>query len=53
MLDRTEIKRLAEEVNAMGLKLGAYTSNGTLTCEDLPASLGRERADAYTLASGE
>lgn len=44
------IKRLAEEVNAMGLKLGAYTSNGTLTCEDLPASLGRERADAYTLA---
>lgn len=34
----------------MGLKLGAYTSNGTLTCEDLPASLGREQYDAYTLA---
>lgn len=41
---------LASEVNALGLKLGAYTSNGTLTCEDLPASLGREKADAYTLA---
>lgn len=41
---------LVKEINALGLKLGAYTSNGTLTCEDLPASLGRERADAYTLA---
>ncbi len=44
------IESLAKKVNAMGLKLGAYTSNGTLTCEDLPASLGRERYDAYTLA---
>ncbi|MCM1306183.1 MAG: alpha-galactosidase [Bacteroides sp.] len=44
------IKWLADELNSMGLKLGAYTSNGTLTCEDLPASLGREKADAYTLA---
>jgi len=44
------IARLAKEVNALGLKLGAYTSNGALTCEDLPASLGRENADAYTLA---
>lgn len=41
---------LVSRVNELGLKLGAYTSNGTLTCEDLPASLGRERADAYTLA---
>ena len=41
---------LVNEVNSLGLKLGAYTSNGTLTCEDLPASLGREKADAYTLA---
>lgn len=41
---------LVGEVNKLGLKLGAYTSNGTLTCEDLPASLGREKADAYTLA---
>lgn len=44
------IESLAKKVNAMGLKLGAYTSNGTLTCEDLPASLGREQYDAYTLA---
>lgn len=44
------IADLAKQVNAMGLKLGAYTSNGTLTCEDLPASLGREKYDAYTLA---
>ena len=44
------IENLVKQVNAMGLKLGAYTSNGTLTCEDLPASLGRERFDAYTLA---
>lgn len=41
---------LVQEANKLGLKLGAYTSNGTLTCEDLPASLGREKADAYTLA---
>jgi hypothetical protein len=35
----------------MGLKLGIYSSNGTLTCEDLPASLGREELDAKTFAS--
>ena len=44
------IASLAKKVNSLGLKLGAYTSNGTLTCEDLPASLGREQYDAYTLA---
>ncbi len=44
------IPALTDKINALGLKLGAYTSNGTLTCEDLPASLGRERQDAYTLA---
>ncbi len=44
------IPALVEKINALGLKLGAYTSNGTLTCEDLPASLGRERQDAYRLA---
>lgn len=41
---------LVKEVNKLGFKLGAYTSNGTLTCEDLPASLHRESVDAYTLA---
>ena len=44
------IKKLVEDVNAQGLKLGLYTSNGTLTCEDLPASLGHEETDARTLA---
>lgn len=41
---------LVQQVNARGLKLGLYSSNGTLTCEDLPASLGRETIDARTMA---
>lgn len=44
------IKWLAEKVNDLGLKLGIYSSNGTLTCEDLPASLYNERIDAETFA---
>lgn len=44
------IKPLIEEINAKGLKVGLYTSNGTLTCEDLPASLYNEAIDANTLA---
>ncbi len=44
------IKPLIEEINTMGLKVGLYTSNGTLTCEDLPASLYNEATDADTLA---
>lgn len=44
------IKSLVEKVNALGLKLGIYSSNGTLTCEDLPASLGYEAVDADTFA---
>ncbi len=44
------IKALAEKVNNLGLKLGIYSSNGTLTCEDLPASLGYESIDADTFA---
>lgn len=39
-----------KKVNQKGLKVGMYSSNGTLTCEDLPASLGREREDALTVA---
>lgn len=41
---------LIKKINEMGLKAGLYTSNGTLTCEDMPASLGREQTDAETLA---
>lgn len=44
------IKKLVEHVNELGIKLGIYTSNGTLTCEDLPASLGYEAIDAETFA---
>lgn len=44
------IKSLVEKVNSLGLKLGIYSSNGTLTCEDLPASLGKEAIDADTFA---
>lgn len=44
------IKALVEKVNALGMKLGIYSSNGTLTCEDLPASLGNEAIDADTFA---
>lgn len=42
---------LISKINNMGLKVGLYSSNGTLTCEDLPASLGNEVLDAKTLAS--
>lgn len=44
------MKPLIEEINDMGFKVGLYTSNGTLTCEDLPASLYYEAIDADTLA---
>lgn len=44
------MKSLVEKVNSLGLKLGIYSSNGTLTCEDLPASLGNEPIDADTFA---
>ena len=44
------IDGLIKRINALGLKVGMYSSNGSLTCEDLPASLGREREDALTVA---
>lgn len=44
------IPALVKSVNDLGLKLGIYSSNGTLTCEDLPASLGNEAIDADTFA---
>lgn len=44
------IKSLVEKLNEKGFKAGIYSSNGTLTCEDLPASLGNERIDAETFA---
>lgn len=44
------IKSLVKDLNKKGFKVGIYSSNGTLTCEDLPASLGHERIDAETFA---
>lgn len=45
------IDNLCSQVNDLGFKLGIYSSNGTHTCEDLPASLGNEELDAKTFAS--
>lgn len=45
------IEDLVNKINFMGMKVGIYSSNGTLTCEDLPASLGNEVRDAKTIAS--
>lgn len=42
------IPHLISQINQMGMKVGLYTSNGTATCEDLPASLGKEVLDAQT-----
>lgn len=44
------IKPLVDDINKLGLKVGIYSSNGTHTCEDLPASLGYEAIDAATFA---
>ncbi|MGN0522280.1 MAG: alpha-galactosidase [Eubacterium sp.] len=45
------IPALIKDINELGLKVGLYSSNGTLTCEDFPASLGNEELDAKTMAS--
>lgn len=44
------MKALADYVHAKGLKLGIYSSAGTLTCQKRPASLGHEVADAKKFA---
>ena len=44
------ISHLISQINQLGMKVGLYSSNGTLTCEDLPASLGTEVLDAKTIA---
>lgn len=47
------IKPLANEIHGMGLKLGIYSSAGTLTCEGELASYGNEEIDAQTFAEWE
>ncbi len=44
------MEAVIKKLNAYGVKVGLYTSNGTHTCEDLPSSLGREEIDAKTFA---
>lgn len=44
------IAAVADYVHAKGLKLGIYSSAGTATCQDLPASLDHEEADAAKFA---
>ncbi|MBQ6420668.1 MAG: alpha-galactosidase [Clostridia bacterium] len=44
------IAALVKKINALGFRCGIYSSNGTHTCEDLPASLGHEKTDAETFA---
>ena len=41
---------MADEVHALGLKLGIYSSAGTKTCAGYPASIGLESVDAATFA---
>ncbi len=44
------IRNLVDRINKLGIKVGIYSSNGTLTCQDLPASYGHELTDARTFA---
>ena len=41
---------LVKKVNALGIKLGIYTDNGTMTCCDYPGTYGHYYRDAYTFA---
>lgn len=45
------ISGLADTIHGMGFKLGIYSSAGTLTCADYPASIGYESLDAATWAA--
>ncbi|KAL2822396.1 glycoside hydrolase superfamily [Aspergillus granulosus] len=45
------IMGVADDVHALGLKLGIYSSAGTETCAEYPASLGYEEVDAASFAS--
>jgi len=45
------MKALADYVHSKGLKIGIYSSAGTMTCQRLPASLDHEEQDAKSFAS--
>ncbi|KAL9087366.1 MAG: hypothetical protein Q9165_006663 [Trypethelium subeluteriae] len=45
------ISGTADQVHALGLKIGIYSSAGTETCAGYPASIGYEDVDAATFAA--
>jgi alpha-galactosidase len=45
------IKWLADYVHAKNLKIGIYSSAGTMTCQKRPASIDREAQDAMVFAA--
>ncbi|KAI5124617.1 hypothetical protein M0805_004227 [Coniferiporia weirii] len=45
------IASLADQIHALGLKMGIYGDAGTATCSGYPGSLGNEVLDAETFAS--
>jgi alpha-galactosidase len=45
-----DMKRLADDVHALGLKFGIYTAASAKTCVGLEGSLGHEEQDAATYA---
>ncbi|TAQ83898.1 hypothetical protein B7494_g7776 [Chlorociboria aeruginascens] len=45
------VKAVADEIHALGLKIGLYGDSGTATCSGFPGSQGYETTDANTLAS--
>lgn len=45
------IKGVADEIHALGLKVGIYGSAGTQTCGGYVAEIGHESLDAKTFAS--
>ncbi|KAH8120409.1 glycoside hydrolase [Phellopilus nigrolimitatus] len=44
------IDSLADQIHALGLKIGIYSDSGTETCSGYPGSLGNEVLDATTFA---
>lgn len=45
------IKGTADHVHDLGMKLGIYSSAGSVTCAEYPASLGNEEIDAASFAA--
>jgi alpha-galactosidase len=45
------MKHVADQIHALGMKFGMYSSAGTFTCGRYPGSLGYEQKDADIFAS--